>query len=142
MNFIGLEIRQVFRTKRAPQQSKHGKEWKSVSAATTRVRMSSVSAATTRVRMSSPEDVPCRLTRDRPNTGQKKLRMLFFCEGPRRKCYGHTSDLRLIVQPCDEYDQSFFFVFPCGMKLTGENRSTRGKTCPSATLSTKNPTRT
>jgi hypothetical protein len=28
------------------------------------------------------------------------------------------------------------------MKLTGENRSTRGKTCPSATLSTKNPTRT
>jgi hypothetical protein len=26
------------------------------------------------------------------------------------------------------------------MKLTGENRSTRGKTCPSATLSTKNPT--
>ena len=78
MNFIGLEIRQVFRTKRAPQQSKHGKEWKSVSAATTRVRMSSVSAATTRVRMSSPEDVPCRSTRDRPNTGQKKLRVLFF----------------------------------------------------------------
>jgi hypothetical protein len=26
------------------------------------------------------------------------------------------------------------------MKLTGENRSTRGKTCPSATLSTANPT--
>jgi hypothetical protein len=26
------------------------------------------------------------------------------------------------------------------MKLTGENRSTRGKTCPSATLSTPNPT--
>jgi hypothetical protein len=26
------------------------------------------------------------------------------------------------------------------MKLTGENRSTRGKTCPSATLSTINPT--
>jgi hypothetical protein len=25
------------------------------------------------------------------------------------------------------------------MKLTEENRSTRGKTCPSATLSTKNP---
>jgi hypothetical protein len=25
------------------------------------------------------------------------------------------------------------------MKLTGENRSTRGKTCPSATLSTTNP---
>jgi hypothetical protein len=26
------------------------------------------------------------------------------------------------------------------MKLTGENRSTPGKTCPSATLSTTNPT--
>jgi hypothetical protein len=26
------------------------------------------------------------------------------------------------------------------MKLTGENRSTRGKTCPRATLSTTNPT--
>jgi hypothetical protein len=26
------------------------------------------------------------------------------------------------------------------MKLAGENRSTRGKTCPSATLSTTNPT--
>jgi hypothetical protein len=26
------------------------------------------------------------------------------------------------------------------MKLTGENRSTRRKTCPSATLFTKNPT--
>jgi hypothetical protein len=26
------------------------------------------------------------------------------------------------------------------MKLTGEKRSTRGKTCPSATLSTTNPT--
>jgi hypothetical protein len=26
------------------------------------------------------------------------------------------------------------------MRLTGENRSNRGKTCPSATLSTINPT--
>jgi hypothetical protein len=26
------------------------------------------------------------------------------------------------------------------MELTGENRSTQGKTCPSATLSTSNPT--
>jgi hypothetical protein len=26
------------------------------------------------------------------------------------------------------------------MRLTGENRNTRGKTCPSATLSTTNPT--
>jgi hypothetical protein len=42
---------------------------------------------------------------------------------------------------------SFFFIFSKqwstgGMKLTGENRSTRGKTCPSATLSTTTPTRT
>jgi hypothetical protein len=28
------------------------------------------------------------------------------------------------------------------MELTGENRSTRVKTCPSATLSTRNPTLT
>jgi hypothetical protein len=28
------------------------------------------------------------------------------------------------------------------MKLTGENRNPRGKTCPSATLSTTNPART
>jgi hypothetical protein len=28
------------------------------------------------------------------------------------------------------------------MKMTGENRSTREKTCPSATLSTTDPTRT
>jgi hypothetical protein len=28
------------------------------------------------------------------------------------------------------------------MKLTGKNRSTRGETCPSATLSTTNPTGT
>jgi hypothetical protein len=27
------------------------------------------------------------------------------------------------------------------MKFTGEDRSTRGKTCPNATLSTTNPTR-
>jgi hypothetical protein len=29
-----------------------------------------------------------------------------------------------------------------GMKVTGGNRITRGKTCPSATLSATNPTRT
>jgi len=43
MDFIGLEIRQVFRTKSAPQHSKYGKQWKSlfVFVATTRVRMPS-----------------------------------------------------------------------------------------------------
>ena len=33
-----------------------------------------------------------------------------------------------------------FFRFSGGMKLTRENRSTRGKNCPSANLSTTNPT--
>jgi hypothetical protein len=53
---------------------------------------------------------------------------------------------RLIVQPYEE-DNEFFSAFPFswstgGLKLTGENRSTRRKTCPSATLSTTNPTGT
>jgi hypothetical protein len=47
-------------------------------------------------------------------------------------------------QPYDE-DEEVFSVFPFqlstgGMKLTGENQSTRRKACPSATLSTTNPT--
>jgi hypothetical protein len=58
----------------------------------------------------------CRLLRmcpaDQQGTGlirvKKNCGCFFFCEGPRRKCYGHTAALRLIVQPCDEYDQSFF----------------------------------
>jgi hypothetical protein len=29
---------------------------------------------------------------------------VFFCEGPRSGCYGRTTALRLIVQPCDEDD--------------------------------------
>ena len=33
-----------------------------------------------------------------------------------------------------------FFRVTGGMKLTGENRRTWGKTCPSATFSTTNPT--
>ena len=67
-----------------------------------------------------------------------------FIEGPRSRCYRRTAALRLIVQPCDE-DDEVFSAFPFewstgGMKLAGENRSTRGRICPSATLSTKNPT--
>jgi hypothetical protein len=49
------------------------------------------------------------------------------------------------MQICDEDDKSFRFSKSWntgGMKLTGKNRSTRGKTCPSATLPTTNPTRT
>jgi hypothetical protein len=68
----------------------------------------------------------------------------FFWEGPRSRCYGRTAALRLIVQPCDEADWFFCFLLVMkqtgGMKLTGENRSTRGKICHSATLSTTNPT--
>ena len=43
MDFIGLEMREVFRTESTPQHSKYGKQWKSllVFAATTRVRMPS-----------------------------------------------------------------------------------------------------
>jgi hypothetical protein len=51
------------------------------------------------------------------------------------------------VQPCsedEEKDEEFFFIFPSNgasvMKLTGENRSTRGKPCPTLILSTTNPT--
>ena len=61
-----------------------------------------------------------------------------FCEGPRSRCYGRTAALRLIVQPFDEDDQLFAFLL--GMKLTGERRITRGKTCLSVTLSTTNHT--
>jgi hypothetical protein len=74
---------------------------------------------------------------------EKTADFLFCGKGPRSRCYGRTAALRLIVQPCDE-DDSFFFRFSVsstgGMKLTGENRSTRRKTCPSAMLSTTNPT--
>jgi hypothetical protein len=55
--------------------------------------------------------------------------------------------IRLIVQPYDEdeeKDETFFHFFKSwstgGMKLTGENRSTWGNTCPSNILSTTNPT--
>jgi hypothetical protein len=33
-------------------------------------------------------------------------------EGPRSRCYGHTTALRLLVQPCDEDERwSVFFIF-------------------------------
>ena len=34
---------------------------------------------------------------------------LFGGEGPRSRSYGRTAALRLIVQPCDEYN----YFFPC-----------------------------
>jgi hypothetical protein len=66
-----------------------------------------------------------------------ELYCVFFCgEGPRSRSYGRTAALRLVVQPRDEdeeKDDRFFFNFTKqwstgGMKLTGENRITRGKT--------------
>jgi hypothetical protein len=55
-------------------------------------------------------------------------------EGPRSRYYGRTAALRLNVQHCEE-DGQFFPFF-----LTEEKRTTWGKPCPSATLSTTNPT--
>jgi hypothetical protein len=69
-----------------------------------------------------------------------------FWEGPRSRCHRHTAALRLIMQSCDEDgDKVLFFLFFRVMEhqwkeTDGENRSTRRKTCPSATLSTTNPT--
>jgi hypothetical protein len=36
---------------------------------------------------------------------------VFFYEGPRSRCYGHTAALMLIVQPCDVSDYFFFSFF-------------------------------
>jgi hypothetical protein len=72
----------------------------------------------------------------------------FYWEGPRSRSYRRTAALRLMCNSCDEDEEKedqFFFHF-CkqwstgGKKLTGENRSTRGKTFSNATLSTTNPT--
>jgi hypothetical protein len=56
----------------------------------------------------------------------------------------HRSFEGLLCHPCDE-DDEVFSAFPVQwstgeMKLTGKNRSTRKKTCSSATLSITNPT--
>jgi hypothetical protein len=61
---------------------------------------------------------------------------------PCSRCYGRTAALRLTVQPCGE--DGFFPFFQVMEHRWNEsdrgNQSTRGKTCPSATLSTTNPT--
>jgi hypothetical protein len=74
-------------------------------------------------------------------------RRLFFCsEGPRSRCYGRTTALRLFVQPYDEdEDEQFFYQVLQVMEhrwneIDRGKRTTRRKTCPSATLSTTNPT--
>jgi hypothetical protein len=73
----------------------------------------------------------------------------FSGEGPRSRRNGRTAALRLLVQPCDEDDDDddYFCPFssngaPVEWNWNPENRSTRRKTCPGATLSTTNPTRT
>jgi hypothetical protein len=65
-------------------------------------------------------------------------------EGPRSRCYGRTTALRLIVQPCDEDEQFFYQVLQLmehqWKEIDRGKPTTRRKTCPSATLSTTNPT--
>jgi hypothetical protein len=68
--------------------------------------------------------------------------VFFSDEEPRSRRYGRTGALRLLVQPCGEdededKDEDYFSSFSKqwstgGMKLTGENRSTGGKTRDSA----------
>jgi hypothetical protein len=81
------------------------------------------------------------------------MRLFFVRRVPQQILRTHRS-LRRIVQPCDEEDEKddqfilFFQVMEHRWneidrgkpKYSGENRSTRGKTCPSATLSTTNST--
>jgi hypothetical protein len=64
------------------------------------------------------------------------------------RCYGRTTALRLFVQPYDEdedRDKQFFYqvlqVMERQWNESGRRKpTTRRKTCPSATLSTTNPT--
>jgi hypothetical protein len=77
-------------------------------------------------------------------TGQQYvISDLLFSEGPRIRLYGHTSVLRLIVQPCGEDDQfiSFFSITEHRWNETDRGKPTySGKTSPCATLSTTNLT--
>jgi hypothetical protein len=65
-------------------------------------------------------------------------------EGPRSRCYGRTKALRLFVQPYDENEQFFYQVLQLMEHQCNEidrgKPTTRRITCPSATLSTTNPT--
>jgi hypothetical protein len=69
-------------------------------------------------------------------------------EGPRSRRYGRTAALRFLVQPCDEGDDDDdddFLSFPINgapveWNWQEKTEVLRGKTCPSATLSTTNPT--
>jgi hypothetical protein len=86
----------------------------------------------------------CPYTPSRRGQGNLYCTLIIFFfsgEGSRSRRYGRTAAMRLIVQPYDEDEDDYFCPFPSnGMKLTGENLRTRGKTCPSSNLSTTNPT--
>jgi hypothetical protein len=72
----------------------------------------------------------------------------FLLKGPAADATDVPQPRRLIVQPYGTHDEDDKEVFSCfllcngGMKLIGETRSTRRETCPNATLSATNPTRT
>jgi hypothetical protein len=60
-----------------------------------------------------------------------------FCYDGVRPCLCRTADANgPIVHPTDD----IWMWSNCGITMTGENRRTWRKTCPSATLSTTNPT--
>jgi hypothetical protein len=66
-------------------------------------------------------------------------------EGPRSRCYGHTTALRLLVQPPVLKMSSFFYQVSQVMEHQGNEidrgkPTTRRKTCPSVPLSTTNHT--
>jgi hypothetical protein len=89
-----------------------------------------------------PHDIWC-LGRNSNQAISRAQHYVFFSgEGPRSRRYGRTAALRFLVQPCDEDDDDDDYNF-CILFLViehRENQSTRGKTCPSATLSSTNPT--
>jgi hypothetical protein len=77
---------------------------------------------------------------------ERSVAYFFFLhgEGPRSRCYGRITALRLFVQPCDEDEQFFYQVLQVmehqWKEIDRGKPTTRRKTCPSATLSTTNPT--
>jgi hypothetical protein len=89
----------------------------------------------------------------RPHTDNSiftpEQQICFSGEGPRSRRYGRTAALMLLVQPCDDYDNDcYVFVlspsngakWKCNETDRGKPKYSGGKTCPSVTLSTTNPT--
>jgi hypothetical protein len=66
----------------------------------------------------------------------------FFLRAPQQTLRTHRSLEASCATLWWRWRWWWLFLFASnGMKLTGENRSTQRKTCPSATLSIRNPTR-